>query len=274
MSGPDREVPLFCLPYAGGNTAMFYRWVPQMPPGIRLRPVELPGHGTRHDEEPVGVMHRLVRRLADEVRPQITGPYAVLGHSFGALLAFELARALRRSVGEPCELIVSGRNGPWTPISRPFPPVHELTDDELVEAAGAWGGLPRELDQHPTLRARLLRVLRVDLFLAQNYLPIGDERLTCPVSVYAGHADPLVDRAGLGTWRRETTGPTRVVRVRGGHLIVHDRGFVRDLRGHLERLVARVRPEPAGSPAMVREDPLVAAGTGVRPAGVIAGPLQ
>lgn len=231
-------IQLFCLPYAGGTAAMFHRWAPAVPPGVTVVPVELPGHGLRREERPVTVMHELARRLAEEVRAQLTGPYALFGHSLGALLAFETARLLRRRAGESAALFVSGRNAP----SRRMPMrISQLMDEQLVAAAHAWGGLPPELARFPALQTRLLRVLRADLQLAEAYRRAPDERLRCPLTVFSGRADPLVDRAGLAAWRDETVAATELVTVPGGHLFLHEPSFPTVLAAHLTSLTGADR---------------------------------
>jgi surfactin synthase thioesterase subunit len=57
--------------------------------------------------------------------------------------------------------------------------------------------------------------------------------LSCPLTVFGGDADGLIDAAGLDAWGAETTGPTTVVTVPGGHLMVHDPSFATLLGTHL-----------------------------------------
>jgi surfactin synthase thioesterase subunit len=255
-------VQLFCLPYAGGTAAMFHRWAPAAPPGVTVVPIELPGHGLRREEPLVTAVHVLARRLADEIRAQLTGPYALYGHSLGALLAYETARLLRRRAGEPVALLVSGRNAP----SRRLPMrISQLMDEQLAAVAKIWGGLPAELASYPALQTRLLRVLRADLQLAETYLRAPDERLRCPLTVFSGRTDPLVDGPGLAAWRDETTAPTELVTVPGGHLFVHDPAFTTVLAAHLARLAAPQRPGPAAG-----DPPTAAPGRRQQPAVVTA----
>jgi medium-chain acyl-[acyl-carrier-protein] hydrolase len=228
-----QPVQLFCLPYAGGTAAMFHRWTPAVPPGVTVVPIELPGHGLRREEPPVTAMHVLARRLADEIRAQLTSPYALFGHSLGALLAFETARLLRRYAGEPAALFVSGRNAPSCRMPMR---ISQLMDEQLVAAAKAWGGLPPELASFPALQTRQLRLLRADLRLAEAYQRAPDEPLRCPLTVFSGRVDPLVDRAGLAAWRAETTATTELVMVPGGHLFVHDPAFAPVLATRLAQL--------------------------------------
>ena len=85
-----------CLPHAGGGVAPFYRWSSWLPPDIRLLPVNLPGRESRLREPAIDDLPRLIEAMGQAIDPQLGGPFAVAGHSMGAMLAFELARRWRR----------------------------------------------------------------------------------------------------------------------------------------------------------------------------------
>ena len=58
--------------------------------------------------------------------------YAFFGHSMGAMIAFDLARWLRRNgLPAPVQLFVSGRPAPQIPD--PDPPTYNLPDAEFLE---------------------------------------------------------------------------------------------------------------------------------------------
>ena len=92
---PDVRLLLFALPYAGGGTAGYYRWRQAMRPAIDVLPLSLPGREARISEAPITDLLGLVAEIADAVGPLLDRPYALVGHSMGAWLAFELARELR-----------------------------------------------------------------------------------------------------------------------------------------------------------------------------------
>jgi surfactin synthase thioesterase subunit len=239
---------LFCLPYAGGSAAAFHRWTPALPRDVRMHAIELPGHGVRHAEQPITVMFRLVHWIVEEIaRHHDGGPYAIFGHSLGALAAFDVARVARRRLGEPAHLYVSGHNGPSVPPD--YPMIHHLPDEELAAEVQHLGGLPPEIAGFPELRSRLLRVLRIDLRLAHAYLPFVDAPLECPITVFGGEDDPLVTPAGRRAWAKETTAQTSVVVVPGRHFFLHSesfgRTFGRYLRQHLAEIDVVVQHRPA-----------------------------
>src|SRR4051794_36920377 len=96
---PDARRRLFCLPHAGGGAAAFRRWADGMAAAVEVVAVQPPGRETRFREPPFTDWRSLVVSLADALPAD--RPFALFGHSLGALLAFELARELRRRGGPP-----------------------------------------------------------------------------------------------------------------------------------------------------------------------------
>src|SRR5262245_17824866 len=94
-SAPTRargRVQLFCLPYAGGGTATYRHWPSSLPKDIDVCPVFLPGRERRFLEPAFCRIGPLVESLAAAMAPAMDRPFALFGHSMGALIAFELAR--------------------------------------------------------------------------------------------------------------------------------------------------------------------------------------
>ena len=87
-----------------------------LPADVEACPVQLPGRGSRFREAPFRKVADLVPALAEGLLPLLDLPFALFGHSMGAVVAFELARELRRRRGrEPVLLGVSGRHAPQRP---------------------------------------------------------------------------------------------------------------------------------------------------------------
>jgi surfactin synthase thioesterase subunit len=215
---------LVCLPPAGGSSSQFARWQRWLPTGVRVLAARLPGRAERRREPPPGRFDDLVEDIAGRLAPQLDGPFALFGHSFGALLAFELARLLP-TVGcpQPRLLAVAGRNGPAVPSVGE--PMHALPDREFADAIGRLGGIPGNVLDDETLRAVFAPVLRADLRLAETYRRRPGRPLGCPVAVYAGRTDPLVDAAGIAAWHGETTTGAEVTWLDGGHFVPDSAAF-------------------------------------------------
>ena len=103
------QLNLLCLPYSGASAMVYSRWRRKLPQWLHLQPLELPGRGARYAEPLHTDMRELARQLALEIRGTLRTPYALFGHSLGALLACELAHALRAlGCPEPVALFASG----------------------------------------------------------------------------------------------------------------------------------------------------------------------
>jgi surfactin synthase thioesterase subunit len=210
---------LLCLPHAGGSAVKYHAWRSGLADVARVRPVDLPGHGSRRSEPLVEEIGALARTLTGELAPGIDGPYALFGHSFGAVVAFELAHRLSAAVGPPAALIVSGRNSPRTP--HVLPPLYNAPPKELLSGLRELEGDLPAVEDSPELLDLFLPPLRADLRMTETYRrPAALPTLSCPVHVFAGDLDPVVDGPGLAAWAAETTGPCRVATVRGGHMML------------------------------------------------------
>ena len=127
-----------------------------------------------------------------------------MGHSLGAMLAYEVTRGLRaRGAALPAHLVVSSRGAPSLPDPRP--PLHGLTDDGFIAAMSArYGGIPAALLREPALLAIFLPALRADMTLHESYRHHPASPLPVPISAWCGRADPGVTAASLEAWGLET----------------------------------------------------------------------
>ena len=103
---------LFCFPPAGSGTVAYRAWAPLAAPGLEVNAVLLPGRETRFAEPPVDDMAALASQIADAIAPLAGQPFALFGHSLGALLAYEVARRLAAQGCAPGHLFASGHLAP------------------------------------------------------------------------------------------------------------------------------------------------------------------
>ncbi|MDH2427298.1 alpha/beta fold hydrolase [Sphaerisporangium sp. TRM90804] len=225
------RLTLYCLPNAGGGTAHYNRWRPALP-GVEIVPLELPGHGGRLAEPPARDLDALVDQLAGVVDSRPPGPFALLGHSFGALVAYELA--LRPRADAPAALIVCGRDAPGGPARTP---VHTLPDEEFIARLRRLGGIPDEVARHPELLRLYLPALRADLEMAAAHRGPAGRMLGIPVTAFGTRDDTLTTPNGLAAWARATTGPFSLTLLPGTHFFLHEPGFLTGLRARLDRLM-------------------------------------
>jgi medium-chain acyl-[acyl-carrier-protein] hydrolase len=214
---PDPTARLLCFHHAGGSPAAFRPWVDELPAHVELLVVRLPGREARLRETPLTRVPEIVGPLAKALAPLTEGVRMVcFGHSLGALLAFELARELRRqAMPSLAALVVSGRNAPG--FGRQLA-LHKLDDRQLVaEVQRIYGGIPQAILDEPELLKLTLPVLRADLTINETWVLDDDPPLDCPLRAYAGADDPRVGAAGLEAWGRHTTASFEWAQVQGDH---------------------------------------------------------
>jgi medium-chain acyl-[acyl-carrier-protein] hydrolase len=163
----------------------------------------------------------LVEALASALYPRfLDRPFVFFGHSLGGLLAFELARELRRRHDLlPVHLFVSGSSAPSLPYPRP--PIHALPDTEFLEELRQFSGTSEEVLAHHELMALLLPALRADFAIRETYVYADEPPLDCPISAYGGVRDDRVGRDRLEAWADQTSRAFSLTVFPGDHFFLN-----------------------------------------------------
>jgi medium-chain acyl-[acyl-carrier-protein] hydrolase len=236
-----QSLRLFCFPYAGGNTSGFRSWQRNFPPEIDLCLVHLPGRGKRIGERMFTRLNLLVQTVADLIMREPQPPYALFGHSMGALISFELARELRRRrFPAPRRLFLSGRSAPDVPGRAAL--IFNLPEEAFIAEVKKFNGTPTELLDNPEAMKLFLPALRADLEMLDTYEYCPEDRLSCPITVYGGLQDTDAPVEGLRAWEEHTSASCSLRLLAGDHFFIHGPGigFVdvlrRDVLGTLHQI--------------------------------------
>ena len=217
---PDPARRLICFPHAGAGAATYADWVRLVPPDIELVAVQLPGRQNRIAEDPFTEVPPLVSALTQALRLELDRPVAFFGHSCGAQLAHELARALHaRGRRLPEHLFLSALPAPGT---AGIPLLHDLAEDEFHDEVIRLGGVSAEIAADETVMESLLPLLRADFALWERHPSRPGPPLPCPVTVLCGAADPRVPLDSLPAWAAHTTGGFATHVFPGGHFYFLD----------------------------------------------------
>lgn len=242
------RVRLFCLPHAGSGTAIFHSWKRSLPSIVDVCPILLPGREARLSDPLYTDSQALIQKIAEAIELHLDKPYALFGHSMGALLAFEVARQLHdKGLRPPSYLFVSGRIAANLPLEHGR--THDLpTPDFLAELDRRYGGLPRQLLQNQELLDIYLPILRADMQVLETH-PYGDRLpLDCPIIAFAGSNDQSVPDESLHAWSTLTRSTFSVHRIPGDHFYLATTGKARLLEILTETLTTIDAKGPATPP--------------------------
>jgi medium-chain acyl-[acyl-carrier-protein] hydrolase len=208
----NARVRVFCFPYAGADTSVFGRWAREAQGDLEICAVELPGRGRRTSDPVPATLDDVVNETASGLAPLLDRPFALFGYSLGALIGFELVRALRKSgLPAPVHLFVAAREAPSTPLTASRPR-HDLPQPALLEGLRTFYG--RGIDPvilaEPDLMAMFVPRIRADLRLLESYRYRPDAPIDCPITVLVGGNDPSVKVPNLQDWHRETSASCQV----------------------------------------------------------------
>eukprot|EP00929_Paragymnodinium_shiwhaense_P088661 TRINITY_DN48979_c0_g1_i2.p1 TRINITY_DN48979_c0_g1~~TRINITY_DN48979_c0_g1_i2.p1 ORF type:complete len:3687 (-),score=844.41 TRINITY_DN48979_c0_g1_i2:271-11331(-) len=227
------SVPLvehvFCFHAAGASSAQFARLEARLQEcrGPRTTLVDLPGHGKRRHEQPLTSMADVVAAVLAEHSPSMAeaaagGGYMLLGVSFGALVAYEVAKALEALGRGPKQLVLLSQAAPATAAIN-----FDLddADEQLVEVLHSRGWLSEEVvSAGASSWHAILPLVRTDLEVEAKYADnwhhesSGSAALSCPLVVLAGSDDHYFTEAldgHVAAWSSLTTASVQRAVVAG-----------------------------------------------------------
>lgn len=220
-SYPDAKMRLLCLPHAGAGASVYRAWGLGLPPLITACPVQPPGRERRRSEPPFTSVEPMVQALAQEIIASVRSPYAIFGHSTGALCAFEVIRELRALSGPlPEHLFVAGRPAPQLPVE-----IHDIAGlplEELARLLRDLGGTPEVMLEDNGLLERMQPLLAADFSVNERYTYRSGQPLSIPITAFGGRDDITAEPSRLAAWREQTTADFTMRTLDGGHFAIFD----------------------------------------------------
>lgn len=213
------RVRLFCLPYAGGGASIYHQWGALLPPEVELYPVQLPGREKRWQEAAYTQLPELIPPLAQGLLPYLDKPFALFGHSMGALIGFELTRYLRRNhLPLPLRLFISAHRAPHLPYSQER--VHKLSHEEMLTRLEKLGTVSQELLANEEVMQFYVPLLQADFSICERYVYQEEAPLACPIAVFGGLLDERVSSQELAAWDQQSGGVLERQMFPGDHFFL------------------------------------------------------
>ncbi|EST26554.1 hypothetical protein N566_23805 [Streptomycetaceae bacterium MP113-05] len=209
-NGAPRDVVAF--PGAGAFGGEFRALRGALPSGARLAALQYPGRAAA----PPGPtsFEDLVTACAARICDRPGPPCVLLGHSFGAFVAYATASALQAAGTGVAALVVVGADAP----DRVRPPVEAARSREATRAY--LGGIGDDvLGQVPDDEWREIVVDTAwwDLVLLTAFPGPARVRLRCPVLAVRGRDDPITADDRMSAWAGTTVGGFASASLPGGH---------------------------------------------------------
>ncbi|MCU7490601.1 MAG: thioesterase II family protein [Bacteroidota bacterium] len=210
---------LICFPYAGGSSHIFRRWHEALHQHVEVVAVELPGRGRRYTERLYSKLPELVEDLKEKILPYLDKPYYFFGHSMGALIAFEMTQALRKSyLPEPDHIFVSAHPAPN--FHKREPSMHNLPEDKFITKLKEMNGMPGEVLKNRELMELMMPILRADFSVCETYTYKPVPKTDCPITVFGGLADDGISLEELEGWAEMTNSSFELNLLPGDHFYI------------------------------------------------------
>ena len=212
------KLRLFCFPYAGAAAQVFKSWQDLLPESVQLCAIRLPGRGARFTEKPLTSLDSVLEGILRDIRPYLNMPFAFYGHSLGSMVSFELCRLLQVEGYRARCLIVSGRNAPHLPRSKP--PIHGQPDEEFRKSLREFNGTPQVILDNEELMELMLPMIRADFTLAETYELRPGPKVVCPLISLGGEKDSHVNDEGVKAWGEHGVGGFDWKMLPGDHFFI------------------------------------------------------
>lgn len=215
LQPPAAGPTLVCFPHAGGAATAYVPFARALAGDADVLALQYPGRQERLSERCIDDVDELVAAIVPELDGWLDEPFALFGHSMGAIVAFEVARVLERDRGVvPSGLFASGRRAPSTVRDER---VHQGGDPSLLREIRRLGGTPASLLDDEDVQQIMLPALRGDYKAIETYTWRPGPPLSCPIWALVGDADPLTTSPEAAAWASHTSAGFALHTLPGQH---------------------------------------------------------
>lgn len=234
---------IFFIPYAGGSAAVYARWKDYFNSHIEVITIELAGRGRRFADTMYENMEEVIEDVFRNIEPHLDGtPYAIFGHSMGAVIGFELYHRIQNEGKElPIHMFFSGREAPNQDIlEEKDMKIHKLSDDAFLDRIKMYGGVEDAFFEDEDLINLFLPILRSDFSVIENYKPHSNiEKLSCGITVFNGLKD-YTTKSSIEEWHNFSEAGCKIHHFDGGHFFINDyyEHIIEIIQEHIEEGIA------------------------------------
>jgi surfactin synthase thioesterase subunit len=214
-------IKIFCLHHAGGSSFSYCMLNRFFPKWVQTVLIDLPGRGKRIREPCFTNIYDMVELIVEDIFFHAEDiPYAIFGHSMGALLAYLATKKLTESACEslPLHLFLSGYYGPSVEIKNDW---YLLPDQEFIKKVSKLGGMQQEIAAEKELMDFFIPIMKADFQSLNSYKYTKAKPFDIPETIFVGNQDPFGMNQSI-SWQETTTQKIFVKEFNGGHFFVFD----------------------------------------------------
>lgn len=239
-TGSADRLKLFMFHSMGAGASMFGHFLFHPPADCDVHCIQLPGRENRNSEHIYTELPKLLDDLQRAILPHLDGPFAFYGHSFGGIIAFELARRLRRHSLTPKYFFCSATMAPQLTMAwKNRDVMHASTISSNSEQKLI--GLMSYIDDLDFVK-KILPGMRRDMQLLMGYDYQEEDPLDCPIMVFSAIEDEVTMPEEMAAWKAQTSRAFCQEMVHGDHW------FVSRNKDFISRRIAEALKVPEVSP--------------------------
>lgn len=210
---------LYCFPYAGGLSNIYYSWKKYLPPNqVILKPINIRPSSNKM----LNTIPALVNCAYRQVKLDISeDDFAFFGHSMGGLIAYELARKLIIDDNiKPCHIFLSASRPPH--LYKELRKTYDLPRNELIDVLRKMGGTPEAVLKNNELINFFLPIIRADFEAIETYefKPGKADKIPVDFSILYGLKDNISLNEML-SWKDYNKLNCDFFSFNGDHFFVH-----------------------------------------------------
>ncbi|KPA17631.1 short-chain dehydrogenase [Candidatus Magnetomorum sp. HK-1] len=242
---------LFCFPYGIAGASIYSGWQDLLPDDVEVCPVQLPGRENRIKETSPDNIDDITDLLVNVFQEETDLPFALYGHSAGALLAFTLAHRLIESGSPPACIFPAAFTSPtiFNPVLKDFlswwksegidgvPGLDDLKGRFFEGFKDRWLPFIQEIPSESLVPDEgvknsddeFFKVFLPDIHctfkILESYF-CSDRKKETPVNIpiiaFHGKNDQAVTLSGMKAWKKLTTSEFKLHTLDGDHLFLTD----------------------------------------------------
>lgn len=214
------EFTFLAVPFAGGDGGGYRSISSNVPGPHRWITLELPGRGKRVGEDSTDDIFSMSQDLKSKwMAVSEGGPYAIFGHSMGALVAYEMVLSLDEEGKQMPEFVYLAGCRPPNAAGRTR--FADMDSADFWREMARYIGLPDPVLKNERWKAANEKILRNDCRAMENY-PGRSSGHKVPVPIYyrVGEDDSIAPEE-VDEWRKFSSGSVDIRRMPGDHFFIH-----------------------------------------------------